>query len=95
MRDYEMMVILRADLGEADQSGMFDTISGWVEANDGEVASVDHWGRRRMAYEIEGQRDGYYLLYQLNLPPQAPAELERSLRINENVLRHLIIRRDE
>lgn len=95
MRDYEMMVILRADLSEADQSGMFDTIGGWVEASQGEVASIDHWGRRRMAYEIDGQRDGYYVLYQLNLPPQAPAELERDLRLNENILRHLITRKDD
>jgi small subunit ribosomal protein S6 len=90
-----MIVILRADLSETDQSEMFDTIGSWIEASQGEVASIDHWGRRRMAYEIDGQRDGYYILYQLNLPPQAPAELERDLRLNENVLRHLIIRKED
>lgn len=95
MREYEMMVILRADLSEDDLSTQIGAVQGWIEANNGTITEVDRWGRRRLAYPIERQRDGYYLLYKLNLPPAAPLELERNLRINENVLRYLIVRQDE
>ncbi len=95
MREYEMMVILRADLSEDDLSTQINAVQGWIEANNGTITEVDRWGRRRLAYPIERQRDGYYLLYKLSLPPAAPLELERNLRISENVLRYLIVRQDE
>ncbi len=95
MREYELMVILRADLAEDDLTAQIDTVQGWIESNSGKITSLDRWGRRRLAYPIERQRDGYYLLYKLSLPVQAPFELERNLRINENVLRYLLIREGE
>ena len=95
MRNYEMIVILRADLAEDDLANQLDTIQGWVERAGGEISELNHWGRRRMAYRIQNQRDGYYLLYKLRLDPDAPAEIERTLRIDENILRYLIVRDDE
>jgi small subunit ribosomal protein S6 len=95
MREYELMVILRADLAEDDLATQIETVQKWIESHSGKITSLDHWGRRRLAYPIERQRDGYYLLYKLSLPVQAPFELERNLRINENVLRYLIVREEE
>jgi len=95
MRTYEMVVVLRADLSDEDRTSQLDTIQGWVKNNGGNIAKVDTWGRRRLAYEINNQRDGHYTLFTTELPAQAPAELERSLRISENVLRFLITRAGE
>lgn len=95
MRSYELMVVLRADLSDEDRSALFDQVAKWIDNGEGEIASIDHWGRRRLAYEIDGQRDGYYAVYDLNLPPSAPADLERNLLIHEDVLRHLLTRRDD
>lgn len=95
MREYEMMVILRAELPEEERDALLESIQRWVETGEGKIENVDHWGRRRMMYEIDGERDGYYLVYQLGLPTTAPAELERNLRLNEDVLRHLLTRQDE
>lgn len=95
MREYEMMVVLKTDLSEDALSSQLDTIKGWVETNGGSVANIDTWGRKRMAYPIDGDRDGYYLVYKLNMPTAAPVEIERNLSISESVLRYLIIREDD
>lgn len=90
MRTYEMAIVLRTDLADEDRTNQLETIQGWVQANGGNIVKVDSWGRRRLAYEINNQRDGYYTLITAALPAQAPMELERNLNINENVLRFLI-----
>lgn len=95
MREYELMVILRAELPDEERNALLETIQQWVENADGKITNVDHWGRRRMMYEIDGERDGYYLVYNLELPASAPIDIERNLRFNENVLRHLLTRQDE
>ncbi len=95
MREYEIMVIVRADLQEDDLTSHVETIKGWITAKEGTVNEVNHWGRRRLAYPIARQQDGYYILFKANLPASAPIELERNLRITEGVLRYLVVRRDE
>ena len=95
MRPYEMMLILRVDLPEDDFNKQLETIQGWIENNGGRITGIDDWGRRRMAYEIADQRDGHYLVYDLEMPTSAPEELKRNLRLTENVLRYLITRGDE
>ena len=95
MRTYEMTVIIRADLSEGDLDAQFETIQKWIETNEGKINRVDHWGHRKLAYPINKQRDGYYVLYELELLPTAPPEIERNLQIAESVLRYLIVRKDE
>jgi len=92
MRQYEMMAVVRADLSDTDMSAQLDSIKGWIESAGGSVVETNHWGRRRMAYPIEKQRDGFYALYTLELPADAPAEIERNMRLSENLLRFLIVR---
>ncbi len=94
MRPYEVMVVLRADLSEDERMAQLNQIQSWIDANGGETVEVAHWGTRRLAYPIRHMRDGYYVLYTVNLPPKAPLELERNLRLSENVLRYLITRQD-
>jgi small subunit ribosomal protein S6 len=95
MRLYELAVVTRADLSDEDQATQLATIQGWIETAGGKVLQVDRWGRRRLAYPIAKQRDGYYAIMKAELPPNAPADLERNLRIAENVLRYLITREGE
>ncbi len=95
MRSYEVAVIIRADIGEESLSQQIETIQGWIESGGGSVTQIDHWGHRRLAYMIEKQRDGYYAFYKAEMNPETPVEVERNLRLSENVLRYLIIREDE
>jgi small subunit ribosomal protein S6 len=93
-RDYELGVILNPDLGEDQTRTLVDRVTHYVTNNDGTVVRVNAWGRRHMAYPIERHRDGLYYWFDLILPPTAVAELERSLRVNEDVIRHLLKTRD-
>jgi small subunit ribosomal protein S6 len=95
MRTYELMLIVRADLPEDDLAAQLETVKGWIETNGGEIIEANHWGTRRLAYEIKDQRDGYYVVYTLDLPSAAPVELERVMGISENVLRYMITRADD
>jgi small subunit ribosomal protein S6 len=90
-----MSIVLRGDLSEEDRTGQLDTIQEWIKANEGSVTKIDDWGRRRLAYEIDDQRDGFYSIITAELPAHAPSELERNMQISDNVLRYLIIRDDE
>jgi small subunit ribosomal protein S6 len=95
MRNYELMVILRPELSDEERNAQLESIQQLVGSLKGSVGNVDHWGRRRLMYEIDGERDGYYVVYQLELPASAPAEIERTLRFNENVIRYLVTRKEE
>ncbi len=95
MRNYELAIVARGDLTDEDRGALFEAIQGWITTNGGSVSKIDHWGRRRLAYQIGSQRDGYYAVIYAQLPTQAPMEIEHNLRISENVLRFLIVREDE
>ena len=94
MRQYELMVIVHADVAEDGLANTVDTIREWASAA-GEVVKIDNWGRRKFAYEIRNLREGNYILLNLDLEPTAVAELERNLRLSEEVLRHLLVRVEE
>ena len=95
LHEYEMMYILRPELDEAAVADAIAKVSALVTANAGEVVKAEPWGRRRLAYPIKQCRDGQYVLMQFKLDPKASVELERTLRISENVIRYLIIRLDD
>jgi len=70
-------------------------IKGWVEANEnGTVTKIDRWGRRRLAYEIDKQREGYYVFYYADIDAANLPELERNLRLSPSVLRYLLVRQE-
>jgi small subunit ribosomal protein S6 len=95
MHAYEVAVVVRADLSDLDRSVQIETFKGWISTQGGNVTQIDHWGRRRLAYPVSKQRDGYYLLMKAEMPATALAEIERSLRLSENVLRFLITREND
>ncbi|HLE27257.1 MAG TPA: 30S ribosomal protein S6 [Anaerolineales bacterium] len=95
MRSYEVAFILQPDLDEASLNALVEKAKGWVATAGGQVAQVDLWGRRRLAYSIRKQKEGQYILMQTQMTAAATREVERNLRLTEQVMRFQIIRLDE
>ena len=92
---YENVFIVRQDASTQQVEGMTDHFSGIVRDQGGEVAKTEHWGLKTMAYRIKKNRKGHYVMMNLDAAPSAVAELERNLRLNEDVLRYMTIRVDK
>jgi small subunit ribosomal protein S6 len=92
LRHYEIMVILDGSLEERTVSPSLDTYLNVIRTSGGSVEKLDVWGRRRLAYEINKKTEGIYAVIDLQADPQAVAELDRQLRLNESVLRTKVIR---
>ena len=90
MRNYELVCIVHPDLDENAFKAVIEKVSGWVTESGGSVEKVDVWGRRRMAYHINKQREGQYVLLQLTMAPTATAGLERNMRFQESVMRSML-----
>ncbi len=90
MRKYELVCIIHPDLDENAFKAVVEKVSGWVTEAGGSVDKVDVWGRRRMAYHINKQREGQYVLMELSMLPTATAGLERNMRFQEAVMRSML-----
>ena len=93
-RDYELGFILNPEVSEEQSHAMLERVEQIVSNYDGQVVRVNQWGRRRLAYPIQHHRDGYYVFFDMILTPETVLELDRTLKVSEEVLRHLIKRRD-
>src|SRR5262245_34183768 len=94
VRKYELMAVLTPDIAEEEMPAALERISGYITSNEGavtELITTSPWGRRRLAYEIRDYRDGFYALYHFNLDPSRVSEVERDLRLNNQVLRSLVV----
>ena len=92
---YENVFIARQDISGAQVDALADTFTQLVADNGGEVKKREYWGLRNLAYRMRKNRKGHYVLMNLSAPPAAVAELERTMRINEDVIRYMTIRVDE
>ncbi len=92
MRHYEVMLILDPSLEDKDAKAAVDRFLGTVTARGGQVTGVDHWGKRRLAYEIRHLNEGYYTVVDLQAEPETVDELSRVLGLADNVIRHKVIR---
>jgi small subunit ribosomal protein S6 len=93
-RDYELGFILNPEVSEEQSHAMLERVEQIVSNYDGQVVRVNQWGRRRLAYPIQHHRDGYYVFFDMTLTPETVLELDRTMKVSEEVLRHLIKRRD-
>lgn len=92
---YELTFIVRIDPSDEVINNTVTQVQGWVEANElGQVTKIDRWGRRKLAYEIDKQRDGYYVCMTADIDPKNLPELERNMKLSNTVLRYLLIRPD-
>jgi small subunit ribosomal protein S6 len=92
MRRYELMLVLRPDVADDRAQAVIDRTTRGIVASGGQIAKVVPWGRRRLAYPIDRHRDGSYHIVLFEAPGDAIAEMERTLLITEEVLRHLVTR---
>ncbi len=92
MNDYELMYILHPRLTAQEVEETTQRIAGLITNAGGEIVSVDPWGRRRLAYPIDRNLEGSYVLMTFNAEPSTGPALEAQLNLSEDVLRHLLIR---
>jgi len=95
VRDYEVMYILNADLDEEGTDAAVTRFEDVVKDGGGEIVKTERWGKRKLAYEVNDRIEGYYVLMYFKSPSNAAQELERILKINDDILRHLLIKKDE
>ncbi len=93
-RDYELVVIIVPPLDDQGIATAIERISGWITSGGGTIGSTNVWGRRTLAYAIKKLNEGVYIQFNYQLLPSKSRELERSLRIDEQILRHLLVRPD-
>lgn len=91
MRNYEIMLILPAEADEQTVSVAMDRIKGVIGEAGGNVGKVDTWGRRRLAYEIDKQTEGYYVVAEMTADPASLRELDRVLSLADEVIRFKVV----
>jgi small subunit ribosomal protein S6 len=90
VRDYDLALILKPDLGDEGINAVSERVGGWIAAGGGEVVNVTNAGRKRLAYPIKHSRDGAYVVLQIRSRPQGLGEVERNLKLADDVLRHFV-----
>lgn len=97
MREYEFTVVLQPELNDEDRKALLERLDGWLRPEGSELPepTVKHWGQRQLAYPIKDYTDGYYVYYEIMLEPSALVEIERNIKFNDDILRHLFVRKDE
>ena len=93
MDKYEVTVILSAKLEDDARTAALDKIKGYIERYNGTVGQVDEWGKKRLAYEIKRESEGFYYLINFEGTPETPNGLESHVRIMEPVLRYLVVKK--
>jgi small subunit ribosomal protein S6 len=92
---YETVFIARQDLSPAQVEDLTKLFSGFITAGGGKIVKTESWGLRQLAYRINKNRKGHYVLIESDTPAPAMIEMERNMRLNEDVLRYMSIRLDE
>ncbi|MHB9144002.1 MAG: 30S ribosomal protein S6 [Symbiobacteriia bacterium] len=95
MRAYELMFIIKPDLEEEATTAAVEKFSGLISEQGGSITNLDKWGKRRLAYEIDGFNDGYYVLVNFQGEPKVAKEVERQLKISDDVIKHMIVKLDD
>lgn len=91
MRVYELVLVFRSTLSETQRKKLVETIKGWL--GDAKIEKEDEWGQKPLSYPIKKEVSGFYLDFLLEVNEAIPLDLEKRLLGNENILRHLLIRR--
>jgi small subunit ribosomal protein S6 len=95
LREYEILYIVRADLDDDKVQDAVKRVNTLIERSGGTVERTNLWGKRKLAYEVKHQKEGSYVLQDFQFDPGRVPELEAALKITEEVLRHLIVRKPE
>ena len=95
MNKYELALVVSAKLDNDARAAVVERAKGYISRHDGVVGEVEEWGKRKLAYEIQKQTEAYYYFIQFEGESDCPNELEKRMRIMDNVLRYLVVRKDE
>ena len=94
MNKYELAVVVNAKIEDDARTATIEKVKEYITRFGGTITNVDEWGKKRLAYEIQKMREGYYYFIQFESDSSCPAEVEKSVRIMENVIRFLCVRRE-
>lgn len=94
MNKYELTVVVNAKIENDVRVATVEKVKEYVARYGGTVTNVDEWGKKRLAYEIQKMKEGFYYFIQFEADATAPAEIERHVRIMENVIRYLCVRQE-
>ena len=94
MKNYEVLFILDPVMDDSEKNAMIERVKEKIN-DGGEAGEVDIWGNRKLAYEINKKKDGFYVLIQFKANADMPKELDRRLRISDSIMRHIIVCKDE
>ncbi len=92
---YENVFIARQDVSASQVDTLADQFSALIQEHGGEVTKKEHWGLRNLSFRIKKNRKGHYVLFNIDAPSEAVLEMERNMRLNEDVIRYLTVRVDE
>jgi small subunit ribosomal protein S6 len=92
VNQYEVMYVIDTAIADQTRIDLIERFSGLVTQGGGQADRIDEWGKRRLAYAINYKTEGYYVLMYITAPAELPRELERNFKINENILRYLVIK---
>ncbi len=92
MNKYQLLYIVDNALTEEAKNELVDRFNALIESLNGTVEAVDKWGTKKLAYEIDGKREGYYVLVKFSAETTVPAEIERQMKISDSVVRQMITR---
>ena len=95
MNKYELALVVNAKIEDDARAAVVDKAKGYIERFGGAVTDVEEWGKKRLAYEIQHMKEGFYYFIQFDADIDCPTQLEQNVRIMDNVLRFLVVRKDE
>lgn len=95
MNKYELALVLSAKIEDEERIATLEKVKEIITRFGGTITNVDEWGKKRLAYEIQKMKEGFYYFIHFDSNGETPAELEQRVRITENVLRYLCVRQDE
>ncbi|MGG0185414.1 30S ribosomal protein S6 [Bacillus rhizoplanae] len=95
MKKYEIMYIIRPNMEEEAQKALVERFAGVLTDNGAEIINTKDWGKRRLAYEINDLRDGFYMILNVNSNPEAVKEFDRLAKISEDIIRHIVVKNEE
>ncbi len=95
MNKYELALVVNAKIEDDVRNATVEKAKDYIARFGGNVTEVEDWGKKRLAYEVQKMREGFYYFIQFDAEPAVPAQLEQNVRIMDNVLRFLCVRKDE
>ena len=95
MTKYELAVVVSANVDDEVRNATVDKCKALIERFGGQITNVDEWGKKKLAYEVQKMKEGFYYFIQFDAETSAPAEIESRVRIMDNVIRYLCVKQDE